>query len=128
MGLLDNVKIGETDRKPCVLVFRYRENNFASNGRIVFSQELRFMKSLSCNGECCGVEEEKRHFDPFIDADESGIENLNLRIPKNAVDGQLFQAVFRPGSPDWETVYVEESNWDLIPFDLEFRDLRSDTR
>lgn len=115
MGAFD--KLREKDARPCVLVFRYRENNFASNGRIVFSKELRFMKSLSCNGECCEGETRRRHYTPFDDVDEAGMDCLCLSIPKNAKDGDLFRAIFRPGPPDFETGYVDDWEWELVPYE-----------
>jgi hypothetical protein len=117
MGLFDNVKVAGDSKKECRLIFRYRENNFVSNGRIVFSQELRFMKSLSCNGECCEGETSQRHYTPFEDVEEGGIENLQMSIPKNAKDGQLFQAIFVPGPKDFETGYVEDWEWKLVPYE-----------
>lgn len=115
-----NMKIEKTERKACRFVFRYQENSFASNGRIVFSQEWRLMKRLSCNDNRCLGDREKdlltRCFSPFEDISEGGIENFCINLPKHPEHGKLYELIFCPGPADWETGYVDDWEWNMVPY------------
>ena len=38
----------------------------------------------------------------------------NIILPKHPEDGSIYEAVFHAGSPDWETGYTEEWEWELV--------------
>lgn len=98
-------------------VFRFRRNAYASNGKIVFADEWRLMKSLSCRGDCCDENSRRRCFSPFDDVEEVGIENLRIVCDDEPVDGQLYRAMFRPEPPDFETGHVEEWDWSMVRYE-----------
>jgi len=96
-------------KKPCLQIFRYRENNYATDNRIVYSHEWRYLKSKSCKGEC-----KRGHCNgPFEDIQMAGMEGLEIDDPQNPKDGQLYEAVFVPSTPDYETGYVEDWYWTM---------------
>jgi hypothetical protein len=109
------LEIGKPNKR-CPQIFRYRENNFVSKGRIVFSREWRFMKSLSCKGD---HEANVRCYNPIEDAEDGGLENAQINYPEKPIDGQLYQAVFIPTGIDFETGYVDDWIWEMVPFNPE---------
>ena len=122
-----DLRAKRTAHPPCVQVFRYRENNYASSGRIVFAQEWRHMKRLSCHGECCEGDSIRRCWTPFDDVEQAGIEELQIAFPDDPVDGALYQFILRPGTPDWETGVVEDWEWEVVPFEPEVADGGTET-
>jgi len=43
----------------------------------------------------------------------AGMEGLEIDDPQNPKDGQLYEAVFVPSTPDYETGYVEDWYWTM---------------
>ena len=100
--------------EPCTQVLRYLENNYWQENRLVYKQEWRWLKSLSCKGPHSSGQ---RCYNPILDAEESDMDSLDLRCD-NPVHGKLYKAVmivdnggiWNDGEFSW--------HWEMIPYKI----------
>ena len=94
----------EKEEKCKGLVFKASENNYFSDGRIVFKIEFRLQKRLSCGvcNQCILM---------LDDIAERMSDGYGLKLPKSINPGKLYQPFVTNISTDWETGHVDD--WDL---------------
>lgn len=94
----------------CVGVyFRYTENNYFVEGKLVFQKQLSLLKKKSCAGcETCGW---------ILDDAQNGITesgNEFFEFPANLKHGDVVELRFIVDSTDWETGYVEDYHLKIV--------------
>jgi len=118
MSNISRLMLFKNYKTVCRQVFRYRENNYLTGDKIVFSHSWQHMKRLSCHGECCEGTS-NRCYSPLIDAQEGCLEDTIINCNSNPEDGDLFEAVFVVTGSDFETGHPDEWMWEMIPFKIE---------
>lgn len=102
--------IAKEEESPCKGVFfRYTENNYAYDGKIVLSRQMKMLKSTSCRGcDKCGW---------LLDDVNEGVANFgagHFELPDDLTHGDIVRLTFVADSHDWETGYVESSHLKVI--------------
>jgi len=87
------------------LFFRCATTSYRVDGRIVFHQEFRLLKRMSCCG--CGT---CQSFWEEIDNCGTPEESLELQSTGH---GRVYRAEYNPGTPDWETGSYDCGTWQL---------------
>lgn len=93
----------EKKEDPCKGVFfRYTENNYAYDGKIVLSRQMKMLKSKSCRGcSKCGQ---------LLDDINEGVADSgadHIELPANLKHGDIVQLSYVIDGTDWETGYVD---------------------
>lgn len=95
------------DDKRNSFIFRYHQNNYIrGDSTIVFADEFRLMRRLSSRG----------WLGPLEDIRNAGFDSLSWEQTCPLRDGELYEAIYCPGTPDYETGNVEDWTWKIVPY------------
>jgi len=111
-SIFDNPK----NREECKgIFFRYKFNCYVSKTKsIEYKQSFKLLKRMSCPGcnLCQGFWE---------DLNMTGAPEDILKLPGQLIDDQIYKICFVPVSKDWETGYLDEWYWQLLPYEIKER-------
>ncbi len=92
----------------CRYVYKYRSNNYINKeGDIIMSVKYHKMKRLSCREDC--LPKEGRCFTPELDAEECGLTEMDIELPKHPKNGKLYEMVFIEPSWTMKEIKVEQN-------------------
>lgn len=100
----------EKEEKKPLLIYRYRCSEYVgSRNRLERRERLEFLKSKST--EFGGPAAD------LVETGDAGLIWADIKWPNgHPRDNQLYNAVFVPGPPDWETGYIESWFWKMEPW------------
>lgn len=91
--------------------FRCERTRYMSGGSICETVKFRYLKRKSVREEQQGL---MGHIDHYGEADTIGLEWGVLHFPEDPQHGAVYEAVFCPGTPDYETGICEDYHWELV--------------